>query len=73
MNTSRLLKNLDEEKKVLSNLKSVNIIKTYATYKTERHFYMVNEYCNGGDLDSLITAGLVLQERHIAFIYGSIL
>jgi serine/threonine protein kinase len=31
------------------------------------------ELCNGGDLESLINAGLKLNEKHVSYIYGQVL
>jgi serine/threonine protein kinase len=69
----RMLKNLAEETKVLANLNSTHVIKTYTQIKTERHYYLIVEYCNGGDLDSLIAAGLILKEKHVQHIFRGIL
>ena len=71
----RMYKNLSEEIKVLkvltqsnSNSKSA-FIQYVDTFKTKRHFYLMVEYCNGGDLAQLLNAGLILKEKHISFIY----
>lgn len=51
----RMLKNLHEESIALKKLGlHSNIVNCVATYKTKRHFYLVIEYCNGGDLESLM-------------------
>lgn len=42
-------------------------------YKTKGHYYLIVEYCNGGDLESLLNAGLRLRERHVAYIFGQVL
>jgi len=55
----RLLKNLHEETISLRKLSHhSNILKQFAVYKTKRHFYLIVEYCNAGDLDTLIEQGL---------------
>jgi len=35
-----------------------------------RHYYIIVEYCNGSDLESLINAGLEISEKKIARIFG---
>lgn len=62
----RMLKNLHEETVSLKKLcQNPNIIKQFACYKTKRHFYMIVEYCNAGDLETLLEQGLYLSERHV--------
>jgi serine/threonine protein kinase len=48
---------------VLSSLNSKHIIKLVETIKTPRNYYMMVEYCNGADLDTLFDAGLKLNEK----------
>jgi len=51
----RMLKNLHEENISLRRLcNHSNILREFAIFKTKRHFYLIVEYCNGGDLDTLI-------------------
>jgi serine/threonine protein kinase len=43
---------LQEEIKILSNLpKNENIIALHDTLKTKNHFYIIMDYCNGGNLE----------------------
>lgn len=49
-----MLKNLHEETKILKKIDHPNVIKVYETYKTREHFYVVIEYSNCGDLESLL-------------------
>ena len=71
--SKRMLKNMSEEVSVLSRLQSPNIIKVYEVVKTMRHYYIIVEYCNGSDLESLINAGLEISEKKIARIFGQVL
>ena len=51
----RMLKNLHEESISLRKLsRNPNIINCVASFKTKRNFYMMVEYCNGSDLESLM-------------------
>jgi len=44
------MKYLENEISILNKLKHPNIIKLYDLKKTKKHYYLVTEYCNGGDL-----------------------
>ena len=44
------LENIKEEIKILSKLDHPNICKYYETYESPKHFYLIMEYCGGGDL-----------------------
>lgn len=59
----QLIQNLKEEMQVLSSLNSEHIIKLVETIKSPRNYYMIIEYCNGVDLETLFDAGLKLNER----------
>jgi len=70
----RMLKNLHEETVSLKKLCfSNNILKLIANFKTKRNYYMVIEYCNGGDLEALIESGLYLTEHQVSYIFREIL
>ena len=60
------LKNLHEEIKVLSNLPESNhIIGLRDTIKTTAHYYLIMEYCNGGDLENLLGQRMTLKEKEV--------
>lgn len=70
----RMLKNLHEESTSLKKLSgNPNIINALASFKTKKNFYLVVEFCNGGDLESLIEAGLQLSERQVSYIFREVL
>jgi calcium/calmodulin-dependent protein kinase I len=46
----------ENEVELLSTLDSQFVIKLYKAYKTETHYYIITELCNGGGLDQLIRA-----------------
>lgn len=60
---SRMIKNLKDEIAVLRHLQNENVIKVFSTIKTIRHYYVILEYCNAGDLETLVNAGLILKEK----------
>jgi len=50
-----MLKNLHEETVALQKLSDIsNIISSLASFKTKRHYYLIVEYCNAGDLEGLM-------------------
>lgn len=49
----RLFNNLKNEINILSKINSVNVIRLNDLQKTPNNFYLVMEYCNGGDLENL--------------------
>lgn len=66
----RMLKNLHEETISLRKLcHHPNILRQFAAYKTKRHFYLIVEYCNAGDLDTLIEHGFQLSEQNAQYIF----
>ncbi|EED91594.1 hypothetical protein THAPSDRAFT_269100, partial [Thalassiosira pseudonana CCMP1335] len=52
--TKKVLENLDMEIAILQTYRHPNIVCMHEVQKTERHFYLVLEYCGGGDLQHLI-------------------
>lgn len=46
---------IKEEIRILSKLDHPNICKYYETYESPKHFYLIMEYCGGGDLFDEIT------------------
>ena len=49
------LDRMKQEIKILGQLDHPNICKYYETYESPKHFYLVMEYCGGGDLFDRIT------------------
>jgi serine/threonine protein kinase len=66
----KALKNLEDEIYILRKLNSPYIIKLIEVLKSKRKFYLILEYCNGGDLESLLEDKLVLTEREIRKIFS---
>jgi len=52
--TKKVLENLDMEIAILRTYRHPNIVCMNEVQKTDRHFYLVLEYCGGGDLQRLI-------------------
>lgn len=72
--TTTSLKNLQEEIRVLSNLPlSDHIIRLHETIKTKNHFYLIMDYCNGGNLESLLEHRLILSEKEVQIIFRQVL
>jgi len=52
--TKKVLENLELEISILRKYRHPNIVCLHDVQKTERHFYLILEYCAGGDLQRLI-------------------
>jgi serine/threonine-protein kinase ULK/ATG1 len=52
--TKKVLQNLEIEISILRTYRHRNIVCLHDVQKTERHFYLILEYCGGGDLQRLI-------------------
>eukprot|EP00540_Astrosyne_radiata_P000215 CAMPEP_0116869670 /NCGR_PEP_ID=MMETSP0418-20121206/27886_1 /TAXON_ID=1158023 /ORGANISM="Astrosyne radiata, Strain 13vi08-1A" /LENGTH=894 /DNA_ID=CAMNT_0004505787 /DNA_START=59 /DNA_END=2743 /DNA_ORIENTATION=+ len=57
--TKKVLENLEMEISILRTYQHPNIVCLQRVQKTEHHFYLVLEYCGGGDLQRLIRTRLV--------------
>ena len=52
--TKKVLENLEMEISILRTYQHPNIVCLQQVQRTERHFYLILEYCGGGDLQRLI-------------------
>jgi len=52
--TPKVLQNLDLEISILRTYRHSNIVCMHNVIKTDRHFYLLLEYCAGGDVQGLI-------------------
>jgi serine/threonine-protein kinase ULK/ATG1 len=52
--TQKVLDNLDLEISILTTYQHPNIVCLYQAHKTSQYFYLLLEYCAGGDLQGLI-------------------
>ncbi|CAN0002559.1 unnamed protein product [Discosporangium mesarthrocarpum] len=71
----KLQDNLESEISILKSFRHANIVELYDIKKTERHIYLVLEYCAGGDLRALIRREGKLEEsvaRHFMRHLGEI-
>ena len=53
---------LESEIKVLKSCENTNVIRLYDMKKTPNNFYLILEYCNGGDLDAYVKKRKYLTE-----------
>lgn len=54
-------------------MKSVNVVRLIAKLKTANNFYLVFEYCNGGDLEQLLSYRTILNEKECKYIFRQVL
>ena len=50
----KLLISLKKEAGIMKSFDNPNIVKLHSILKTKRYFYLVMEFCNGGDLNKQI-------------------
>lgn len=76
MLTPRLFTNLKNEINILAKIESPQVIKLHDIQRTENNFYLIMEFCNGGDLEKLkdirgkfteIEARIILQQLVAGF------
>lgn len=48
----RLLNNLKNEINIMTKINSPSVVKLYDVQRTENNYYLIMEYCNGGDLEN---------------------
>lgn len=65
--------NIINETTALKNLDHPNIIKLYETYQDNDGIYLVQEFCEGGELFDYITENDYLTERDAANIFQQII
>ena len=58
----------DEEIELLKNLDHPNIVKLFEYFCDSEKYYLITEYCKGGDLFDLIKAKKVFSESSAAYI-----
>ena len=55
------------EIEILKSLDHPNILKLYECYEDEKNYYLISEYCSGGELfNKITTAGRFPNEQLIA-------
>ncbi len=63
--TDKLLDSLRQEIEILKSVSNRNIIKLVGVKKSTKNFYLIMEYCNGGDLHRFLKAHKRVEE-HVA-------
>ena len=64
---------LHDEIKILCSVNTPSIIRIFNKFKTEEHFYLILEYCNGGTLEELLKKRERLSEEEASIIFQKIL
>ena len=69
-----MVRNIFEETCSLTKMGAhLNIANYVAQYKTKHNFYIFFEYCNCGDLETLINNGLQLGEPEVQYLARELL
>lgn len=70
---SHNLELLKNEVNILLNMDHPNIIKLKDFVKTNKHYYLVFEYCNGGDISDFLLTNGPIPEPVVQFYMKSII
>jgi serine/threonine protein kinase len=68
-----LMQGLQQEVQVMSKLKSPCIVSLYGVLETSNNYYIIQEYCDSGDLRGLLKKGKTLKEDKALLILKDIL
>ena len=64
------LERIFREMSIVKNLNHPNIIKTYEIFNKEKYYYMIMDYCKGGELfDYIVKKGRLNEEETSFFFY----
>lgn len=58
----KLQENLESEIAIMRNMNHPNIVRLFEIKKTEKHIYLIMEYCAGGDLQKFIKKNKIVSE-----------
>lgn len=68
--TDKLAESLKKEVNILKSINNENIIKLYGVKKTEKNYYLIMEYCKGGDFSKYLHKYKRFEEYKVQnFIY----
>jgi len=61
-NNRKLQKYIDNEIKIMSNLKNTNIVELYKSASKDNYIYLILEYCEKGDLSSYLKKNILTEK-----------
>ncbi len=67
------LERIFREMSIVKNLNHPNIIKTYEIFDNEKYYYMIMDYCKGGELFDYIVKKRRLNEEETSFFFYQII
>lgn len=70
--SGKLAENLESEIDILKNIQETHIVKLRDIKKTERHYYLVMEFCAGGDLQKRIRKNGPMDEEKARYFFGQL-
>jgi serine/threonine protein kinase len=66
----KAMKSLMDEINILKNINSPYVIKVYDVLKSADHFFIITEFCNGGNLEDKLTSRGCYGEKDVSLIFG---
>ena len=67
------LERIFREMSIVKNLNHPNIIKTYEIFENEKYYYIIMDYCKGGELFDYIVKKRRLNEEETSFFFYQII
>ena len=69
----RNMQQLQQEIGILRNISSPNVIKLIDIQETQNNWYLIMEYCNGGDLEDILASRVRFDEKEARYILSQII
>ena len=67
-NFQKEIKEIEREINVLRNLDHPNVMKIYEFLEDEKNYYIIEEFCDGGDLDTILNGKKIFCEFLVKYI-----
>ena len=67
-NFQKEIKEIEREINVLRNLDHPNVMKIYEFLEDEKNYYIISEFCDGGDLDTILNGKKIFCEFLVKYI-----
>ncbi len=63
---------INDEINALTHISSPHVIKLHEKLKTQKNYYLINEFCNGGDLQYHLNLRGTLNEKEAKSVFRQV-